>query len=1045
MLPPQDHTLIGVQRSTGEDPYPPPPFAPASVTPTGATLLTDRLRSTLRTLLPGVLLLLLTPSVWAQAPVPLREMFHSSWGTRDGIPVGGVYRVATSPDGYVWLSAQGGLLRSDGVRFARVDSTTQPALADGTSREFWPLLTDQSGTMWATRGDDALVTYRDGRFTVALRTVEADLPIAGVYQDSARTIWVLTGRNRSLRRLVDGTLRPADLPASVPDTGVLGVVADHRNGLWIGTRTQDLWHVRDGVARQLQPPCGSNRTVRPLLQSRNGFVWVTCPGLSYFDGRTWHVVQPEPGRMVQPISAVESPDGMIWIGTRGSGVLRWHDGVVEEFGEQDGLSSPIVHQLVRDAQGAIWITTDGGLDRLRAAPFTTVDRRLGLPFSAPSGVFPAADGSIWAGSYDQRRMFRVDGGVVRGVPGQVTSQDDRVAARSTFVGLATSKQGGIWGAYQDRLYEYRDGSFLPPAGFTLPAQLRPFEVFEDGAGRTLVSAAPRGLFEIDGSRLRRISLLNDSAPDIRSAIRDDLGRTWLVSLTPPRITIMVGGTAVRQLDSSNGLVRAPSKLQSEGGDTAWAILDGHLGRIIGDQVRPVVLPELSGMLYTSSFGLLVDRGYLWITSEGGIVRVALDALHRAADGGSEPVPVRWFTELDGIRTAKMSTLIWSSSFRARDGRLWFSTPAGLAVVDPGRITRNAQLPLALIEEVIVGGRAMSHDDLQSIPPSPSRVEIHFTATGLVVPERARLEYHLDGVDEGWVPSGPERMVSYAQLRPRHYTFHVRAWNEDGVPSAEEATLSFRVLPRWYQTWWFLALLLLLVASGGAMVVFAIQHARIRTANERMQARYDATLSERTRLARELHDTLLQGFTGITLQLQALQRMITTSPRDAAINLSQVLSTADATLRDARLMVWDMRAPELDQHDLPDALEIAGHAAVADTGIRLAFSVAGPRRRVDIGVETTVLRIGREAIINAVKHASPTAITVTMHYATAQLTLLVQDDGRGCNDAMLEVAEKGGHWGIRGMRERATRSGGTLEISGGAGRGTTIRLALPLAG
>jgi signal transduction histidine kinase len=333
----------------------------------------------------------------------------------------------------------------------------------------------------------------------------------------------------------------------------------------------------------------------------------------------------------------------------------------------------------------------------------------------------------------------------------------------------------------------------------------------------------------------------------------------------------------------------------------------------------------------------------------------------------------------------------------------------------------------------------------TIGPDPGRVEIRYSATGPAIPERIVLEYMLEGADRSWIQSSPDRVVAYGQLRPGTYTFRVRATNADGIASRSDAALRIRVTPAWYQSKWFLALLLLLVAAGGAAVVHAVQQARARRETERLQARYDATLSERTRLARELHDTLLQGFTGITLQLQALQRMITTSPRNAAISLSGVLSTADATLRDARQMVWDMRAPELDHHDLAEALEIAARQAIADTGTRLDFSVLGTARRLDIGVETTALRIGREAIVNAVKHAAARVITVSVHFASTQLMLIVRDDGRGCDDAMVERAVEGGHWGIRSMRERAARAGGTLEIAGQVGAGTTITLVVPLRG
>lgn len=252
-------------------------------------------------------------------------------------------------------------------------------------------------------------------------------------------------------------------------------------------------------------------------------------------------------------------------------------------------------------------------------------------------------------------------------------------------------------------------------------------------------------------------------------------------------------------------------------------------------------------------------------------------------------------------------------------------------------------------------------------------------------------------------------------------------------------------PMWFQTWWFGSILFLSVAATGALVVYTLQRARARREAERLRARFEATLIERTRLARELHDTLLQGFTGITLQIQAVHRSVAGVSPEAATVLARVLALADTTLRDARQMVWDMRAPELDDHDLAEALEGAARGALVGSAIDLHFTVSGDRRRLMLGVETAVLRIGREAVVNAVKHGDPHTVDVALTYEPRRVQLFVRDDGRGFDPAEVNWAGDGGHWGLRGMRERASRAGGQLEIVGTPGRGTIISLHLPVDG
>ncbi|MEO7998288.1 MAG: histidine kinase [Gemmatimonadaceae bacterium] len=308
----------------------------------------------------------------------------------------------------------------------------------------------------------------------------------------------------------------------------------------------------------------------------------------------------------------------------------------------------------------------------------------------------------------------------------------------------------------------------------------------------------------------------------------------------------------------------------------------------------------------------------------------------------------------------------------------------------------------------------------------------------------RHEHRLDGIERNWTAPGPSRVVTYTQLRPGHYTFHLRARNPGDVRNSDETSVAFDVMPAWYQTAWFTALIVLTIGVGGPLAFYSIGRSRSRMREERLRARFDAALEERTRVARELHDTLLQGFSGIALQLQATLLSNAQSPHETAERLTRTLILTDATLLDARRSIWDMRMPMLEEQDLASAIETSAKSAVVDSEIVLRVDVRGRSRRLTPLIESTMLRIGREAVVNAVRHGRPTSIGIELAYAEASVELQIRDDGCGFDPDEVDDATRIGHWGISGMRERAQHVGGSFEMRGAHGIGTVVSLVIPTA-
>ena len=977
------------------------------------------------------------------ADLPLRHFQHTTWTGDDGPPTG-VHVLGRSRDGYLWLSALNSLLRFDGVRFAVIDSSASPALASSVGGLLIPIAVDQDGVLWISRPDHAIIAYDNGSFRIALppaRDGGADIAIDGVGRK-----WLYGGGGR-LRQIRNGRAERVSLPAALPDTGIIGIVRDTGQGIWIGTRTQGLWHLVGNRADRVSPLEAKPRAeARPLIQSRDGTLWAigwgVGGGLNRLVGSRWVPASMGKSGPLFARTAAEDGTGAVWFGTVGRGVLRWQHGAFEQFTKADGLSDVSVTDLLLDSGGTIWMSTEAGaLDRLRPTPFVTLGRRDGLPFESPYRVAEDESGSLWATGIDSMWPVELRGGALDGRAAAMRVTPVRLPVDENYELLGAAHGGGVWlGPRHGGLVRYRntrtdrwtskDG--LPKDRFWYALETRDSAVW--------LGVVPRGFGVLRNGRFSSVSLPGDPRGSVSDAVEDARGNLWVAVHDSAYVYQFAGGRLTSRLGPAEGLAMQVEDLVLESGDTLWGRSDSGLVRIAGGHVALVRSPLIAPMFAAGSH-LAATGDHLWAVSAASVTRLPLAALHAAADGRPADLQPRTFGTSDGLLTPRGVPFTLPTVLRTHDGRLWINTPGGLAVFDPARAFFDSVAPIAHIEEVSALGRVFRGDSGIRVPPKPDRVTIHYTATNARALERTRLQYLLDGVDPGWMDGAVPRVATYTQLEPGKYRFRVRAWNEDGVASAREAILSFRVLPAWYQMIWFRAAEVLLAVAAAAMGGIALQLRRTRLATERMRVQFETTLVERTRIAGELHDTLLQGFTGLLLRLEGLRlRLARSSPPDAA-DLASILGRADGALLEARQTLWDIRSPSTDKKDLAAALEIAAREAVIDTPLQVHCSVTGSRRALPSPLEATILHIAREALRNAVLHASASSIDVALHYTPNAVRLVVSDDGLGVTRAHLDYASTAGHFGVVGMRERVARVGGTLDISSAPRQGTTITLTL----
>ena len=375
-----------------------------------------------------------------------------------------------------------------------------------------------------------------------------------------------------------------------------------------------------------------------------------------------------------------------------------------------------------------------------------------------------------------------------------------------------------------------------------------------------------------------------------------------------------------------------------------------------------------------------------------------------------------------------------AGWRSSDGKLWFPTIKGVAVIDPQQIRMNTQPPPVTIEQIRIDDQSVAPSAKIDLPAGTTRLEFDYTATSFVAPDKVRFRYKLEGFDNDWVEGGTRRIAYYTNLRPGSYTFRVIASNNDGVWNQTGAASVVYLRPYFYQTYWFYALGILALA----VLVWRLYRFRVRG----MKAQFAAVLAERTRIAREIHDNLAQEMAGISVQLEVVARTMPPGAERAKAQLDRVRMLVRHGIAEARRYVWELRSPALEHNDLPTALNETARRLTAETAIEAQVQVSGTFRPLTQLVEDNLLRIGQEAINIAVKHAQAQRIVVNLVFDARRVQLMVRDDGCGF-DSQITGNGASDHFGLIGMRERVEQIGGNLSIQSQKGSGTEVAVDVPI--
>jgi signal transduction histidine kinase/ligand-binding sensor domain-containing protein len=995
----------------------------------------DGLRCVVRTLVVCLLLALACSRAAAlDSDRTIAQCAHTAWGPKNGAP-SVVKALAQSTDGYLWLGSTDGLYRFDGVVFERYQPQSGGPFP---ARSVNSLLALPNGDLWiGFRG--AISLLRNGNATNY--TTRDGVPPGGVVgklaQDREGTIWAAT--SSGLARLEGNRWKEVGKDWNFPGKSASAIFLDRQGTLWVAT--EDTLVFLPPGARRFQPTGIKVGPVVQIAQAASGKLWMA---------ETTRSVRPIPlADKRQPPDETEvqvgsqgilfDNDGALWITSMGDGLRRApapellkgqiteFSTAVESFTARDGLSDDYVRAILQDREGNIWVGTNSGLDRFRKTNLVPV----ALPFKPYYAVLAAGDaGDAWVENL---------GSMARVHAGRADRDHPFSEARSAYRDPA----GAIWWICFDAIYRYNAGSYTRvalPSSFPKPYLELSMAATEDGSGALWLAAHSEGLFY----RKKGVWQQLESAPEFAklsptAAFTDWMGRAWF-GYAEGTIILLKDENIQRVFPADDSPVGGVWAINGRARHT-WVGGDSGLVFFDGNRFRRIVPADAE--TFESVMGVEeTPDGSLWLAESRGVIQVPASEVQQALDNPAYRVKYRLFDSFDGLSGTFAGVLTDSSEIQGTDGRLWFAASGGVVWIDPANISTNALPPPVSIKSVKANGRQFGSLTNLALPRRTTDLQIDYTALSLAVPEKVRFRYRLEGVDKDWQDAGTRREAFYNRLGPGEYHFRVIACNNDGVWNEAGSSLDFSIAPAWYQTKWFYS------ACIGAFVLllWALHHLRLRHLAHQYSMRLEDRVNERTRIARELHDTLLQSFNALLLRLQTVSNVLPAQPDEAKHRIDRAIEQASDAITEGRDAVHELRSNGSTAIDLHQAISNFAKELLSSSESvpEVQVQVEGAPSPLNPIVRDEVYKIATEAVRNAIMHGNARRVEVEIRYDERHLGLRTRDNGTGIDPAILNRDHVAGHWGLRGMRERAKLVGGTLEVWSEVDIGTEIELNVPAA-
>jgi signal transduction histidine kinase/ligand-binding sensor domain-containing protein len=992
--------------------------------------------------------LLIAALLWSGSAVALnpdltiKQLHHTAWGPGQGAPLGGAVALAQTADGYLWIASPSGLFRFDGIAFERVELPHDPKLSSlGLFSAFAP----RGGGLWVGFTFGGVAFLKDGRWQVF--SVADGLPPATPWQFAETpdgALWVMTGRD--LARFDGARWKMVGSQMGLPASDNPLLFVDSQGTLWAGGGNA-LFFLRLGEHQfrnqsvAVPTPWDGNG----MAESSAGTVWLDAG----FD--LVPVAQnPAPGKSGRSSygGIAFDHDGALWDPQTGLwriahpehpaiGAALRVERVADHYTDADGLTSRAVRALLVDREGNVWVGTTHGLDRFSEPnleiPLQVADNMKVVPVIADAGMAPADDtGGLW---------------VTNGADAVVRYQNGRMSPpiiQQKVQALLRSADGTVWFGGRKALWRVRQGKLesVAPPGPEHDTQA----LAEDKSGGIWASVIGAGVFRFkDGVWTPNGAIAALPEATAITIVRDRRDRLWFSypvgSVSPGASVVVLDGDRVRTYGGAQGLqignvlANHPGRIGHWlGGELGLARFDGE--QFYGIQPAPELpLDGITGIIETPD-------GDLWLNCRAGIVHIAVTELERSRLDPAYRVRGETLGAFDGVVGSSSMVRPLPTAIEAADGKLWFATTSGIYGIDPARRAHNRVPPSVLIRALTMAGHTIEPISGLTLPAYTTAVRFDYLGLSLTAAEKVHYRYRLDGVDTDWRELTAARQALYTNLRPGHYSFRVIAANNDGVWNESGASLAFVIPQAFAQTTWF-SLLCLAVASAA---VWGLIRLRVRQVRRRLEQRMGERLDERSRIARELHDSLLQGFQGLMFRLQAVRQLLPERPGTAAEFLDSALLAGDQAIGEGREAVQNLRASTSADRDLRNSLAALGAEIVVETesqsGPEYRVVVEGSPRELVPVVRDEIYRIAREAVQNAYRHANARHVETEVAFGETDLRVRVRDDGVGLDPQILADGQRSGHWGLPGMRERGQSIGARISIWSNSNAGTEIDVRIP---
>ena len=963
----------------------------------------------------------------------IAQFAHTAWGPKDGAP-SVVRALAQSADGYLWLGSSEGLYRFDGVVFERYQPQSGSPLPTGTVGSLFAL---SNGDLWIGFRAGGISLLRNGNATnYTTRDGAPGGMVWSLAHDREGTIWAAT--ESGLARLEGNRWKAVGKDWSFPGKSARAILLDRQGTLWVST--EDTVVFLPSGARRFQPTGIAVGQVGQITQAASGKLWMAETSRSVRPIPLADKRQPPDETEVQVGSReiLFDRDGALWITSLGDGLrrspapgllkgkIKEFSTAVESFTARDGLSDDLARTILQDREGNIWVGTDNGLDRFRKTNLVPVI----LPGKLQMVVLAPADaGDVWVENLTS--MVRVHGERPnRGHP----------LPRQAYYGYRDAA-GAIWWVCDDAIYRYDAGNYtrfaLPPS-FPNPYRSSGIVATEDGSGVLWLSAEREGLFYRNNEGWQRLETASEFAKlSPRTAFTDWMGRAWF-GYEGGTIILLKDESIQRIFPGDNSPVGSVSAINGRGRHT-WFGGEEGLAFFDGNRFRRIIPVD------AEAFGSVIrveetPDGSLWLAESRGVIQVPASEVRQALDTPSYRVKYRMFDSFDGLRGTFAGTVTNQNEIQGTDGKLWFAASNGIVWIDPANVSTNALPPPVLIRSVRANGRQAGSLTNMALPPRTTDLQIGYTALSLAVPEKVRFRYRLEEVDKDWQDAGTRREAFYTRLGPGKYHFRVIACNNDGVWNEEGAHLDFDIAPAWYQTIWFHTLW----AIAFLALLWTVYQLRLHQLRRQFNIKFEERVGERTRIARELHDTLLQSFHGLLMRFQAVSNEL--DDGEPKQELDEAIDQAARAITEGRDAVQELRSSVVESNDLAAAIGNLGKelAAAVSRPLEFTLQAEGLQRNLHPILRDEVYRVAGEALRNAFRHADARRIEVEIRYDEGQFRLRVRDDGKGMDPNLLVGNGRAGHFGLRGMRERAEQAGGTLTVWSELKSGTEVELSISAA-